>query len=174
MMDNVRRVTEHLQSKRTAGHISLSLLPTRDGGQFHVDESGEYWRTYRFLEGARSYDSIPSVAHAREAAAEFGRFQDLLCDLTGPRLLETIPDFHNTPARYSQFHDALTGDAHTRAAHCTREIDLALAYETCAASLLALQEAGDIPETAEPPSHCWTEPLLPHAQQSEQSCCHQR
>ena len=72
LMDNVRRVTVHLESKRTAGHTSLSLVPTADGGCFHVDESGEYWRMFRFLEGTRSYDSIPSIAHAREAAAEFG------------------------------------------------------------------------------------------------------
>jgi Ser/Thr protein kinase RdoA (MazF antagonist) len=146
LMDNIRRVTEHLQNKRTAGHTSLSLVPARAGGHLHVDESSEYWRMYRFLEGARSYDSIPSVAHAREAAAEFGRFQELLRDLPGPRLAETIPGFHNTPARYVQFHQALDSDTHDRRRHCMPEIDRALVWEECAASLLALQEAGDIAE----------------------------
>jgi hypothetical protein len=146
LMDNVRRITEHLQGKCSAGHVCLSLVSTRDGEYFHVDESGEYWRMYRFLEGARSYDSVPSMAHAREAAAEFGRFQDLLRDLPGPRLHETIPDFHNTQARYAQFHAALASDAHDRASRCRCEIDWALAREELAGSLVDLQAAGGIPE----------------------------
>ena len=101
---------------------------------------------YHFLEGARSYDSIPSPAHAREAAAEFGRFQALLRDLPGPRLNETIPDFHNTPVRYAQFYDARKSDTHDRARHCLPEIEWALAQEQFAGSLCALKEAGDIPE----------------------------
>ena len=145
-MDNVRRVAQHLHNKRTAGQSSLSLLPTSDGGHFHVDETGEYWRMYHYLEGTRGFDSIPSVAHAREAAAEFGRFQEQLCDLPGPRLKETIPDFHNTRTRYSQLHEALAGDAHNRAAHCGPEIDWALAREQQAASLIDLQAVGEIPE----------------------------
>lgn len=145
-MDNVSRVTEHLQGKRSASHACLSLVSTREGGHFHVDESGEFWRMYRFLEGARSYDSVPSVAHAREAAAEFGRFQGLLRDLPGPRLNETIPDFHNTQARYAQFHEALASDLHDRASRCRREIDWALAREELAGSLVDLQAAGAIPE----------------------------
>lgn len=145
-MDNVRRVTAHLESKRTAGQTLLSLVPTVDGGHFHVDESAEYWRMFRFLEGTRSYDSIPSMGHAREAAAEFGRFQAALRDFPGPRLHETIPDFHNNPARYSQLHEARVRDTHDRARHCMPEIDRALAWEECAASLLALQQAGEIPE----------------------------
>lgn len=146
LMDNVHRVAAHLRGKRTAGHTSLSLLPTRDGGHFHVDESGEYWRMYRYLEGTRSFDSIPSAPHARAAAAEFGRFQDQLRDLPGPRLQETIAGFHDTRARYVQFHDAHASDAHDRAAHCGREIDQALAWEEHAGSLLDLQAAGAIPE----------------------------
>lgn len=146
LMDNVRRVTEHLQNKRTAGHSTLSLLPTRDGGHFHVDEAGDYWRMYHFLEGARSYDSPPSVAHAHAAAAEFGHFQKLLRDLPGPRLNETIADFHNTRARYAQLDDALAADVLGRTTHCRREIDWALDQEACAGSLIDLQRAGEIPE----------------------------
>ena len=86
------------------------------------------------------------MAHAREAAAEFGRFQDLLRDLPGPRLNETIPDFHNTQARYVQFHEALASDLHDRASRCRREIDWALAREELAGSLVDLQAAGAIPE----------------------------
>ena len=117
LMDNVGRVTDHLKTRTTEGHSCLSLVPTPDGALFHEDESGEHWRMYRFLEGTRSYDSMRSAGHAREAAAEFGRFQNHLRDLPCLRLQETIPDFHNTQARYAQFHEARSNDAHDRARH---------------------------------------------------------
>jgi Ser/Thr protein kinase RdoA (MazF antagonist) len=145
-MENVRRVTDHLGNRVPEGHTSLSLVPTIDDQDFHVDEAGDYWRMFRYLEGTRSYDSIPTPAHAREAAAEFGRFQAMLHDLPGPRLNETIPGFHNTPARYAQFHEARQSDTHARVRDCHREIDQALKYEAFAATLVELHEAGDIPE----------------------------
>lgn len=146
LMDNVHRVTEHLGLRREVGRTSLSLVPVTSGDSFHVDESGEYWRMYRFLEGTRSYDSIPTVEHAREVAAEFGRFQAALRDLPGPPLAETITDFHNTPARFMQLHEALAIDSADRKRNCLSEIDYALAQEECGASLLALVQTGDIPE----------------------------
>ena len=76
----------------------------------------------------------------------FGQFQNQVSDLPGPRLHETIRDFHNTPARYRQFHTARAVDAHDRARHCIPEIEWALAHEQAAGSLLALQQAGEIPE----------------------------
>jgi hypothetical protein len=146
LMENVGRVTEHLRAGATEGDTCLSLVPKPDGANLHVDESDEYWRMFHFLEGARSYDSIPSPAHAREAAAEFGRFQALLRDLPGPRLKETIPDFHNTKARYAQLHEAHSSNSHDRARHCAPEIEWAMGQEQSAGLLLALKEAGDIPE----------------------------
>jgi hypothetical protein len=160
-MENIGRVTDHLRTKCTGIHTSLSLVPTVDGGHFHVDESGEFWRMYRYLEGTRSYDSIPSIAHAREAAAEFGRFQAMLRDLPGPRLHETITGFHDTPARYAQLHESLASDVHDRVKHCAPEIDRALAWEAGAGSLIDLQRAGKIPERH-------------HAQRYEDQQCHVR
>lgn len=146
VMENVGRVTEYLHAKSPGKHSSLTLVPTVGGAHFHVDESGEFWRMYRYLEGTRSYDSVPSVAHAREAAAEFGRFQAMLRDLPGPRLHETIDRFHDTPSRYAQLRESLASDAHDRAKDCAPEIDWALAREAHAGLLIDLQRAGEIPE----------------------------
>ena len=145
-MENISRVTDHLKTRTTRSHSCLTLVPKADGARFHVDDTGEYWRMYRFLEGTRSYDSIPSVGHARQAAAEFGCFQNLMRDLPGPRLRETIADFHNTQARYAQLHQACSTDSYDRARHCLPEIEWAMGHEQSAVSLLALQEAGEIPE----------------------------
>jgi hypothetical protein len=47
-----------------------------------------------------------SRAGAGEAARAFGRFQELLVDLPGGRLHETIPFFHHTPRRYTTLEEA--------------------------------------------------------------------
>ena len=146
LMENVGRVTRHIGARRASGHAALSLVPVPSGENFHVDEAGHYWRMYHFLEGTRSYDTVPSAAHARAAAAEFGAFLVALQDLPGQRLHETIPDFHNTPTRYSQLHEACTADACMRVQDCGAEIEQAMACEEAAGSLVALQRAGEIPE----------------------------
>ncbi len=146
LMENVWRITEHLKRKSDESRNCLSLVPTNEGEHCYQDDDGGYWRAYPFIEGACTYDEVESTSQAREAAAMFGRFQKKVCDLPGPRLHETIPGFHNTPARYRQFHAARTVDAHDRAKHCIPEIEWALAHEQVAGSLHALQEAGEIPE----------------------------
>lgn len=146
LMENVRRVTVHLQHRRPHGQTSLMLVPTIDGADFHRDEQDEVWRVYRFLAGTRSYDSADSTALSRQAAMAFGRFQHMLSDLPAPRLHETIPDFHNTPVRFQQLHEALKNDSKNRARHCRREIDLVLGFERDAGALVTLLEAGEIPE----------------------------
>ena len=146
LMENIRRITEHLESKNTGRRSCLSLVPANDGSYIFLDEEAEFWRAYRFIEGARTYDEVENTIQAREAAATFGRFQSLVCDLPAPRLYEPIPDFHNTPARYRQFHEALERDAHDRARHCGAEINRALFYEDVAGALMTLHEAGHIPE----------------------------
>lgn len=146
LMENVRRVTEHLQSRVARPDDCLSLVATTGGAIFHTDEQGEYWRMYRYLEGTQSHDTVPSTTHAREAAYAFGRFLDQVRDLPGPPLRETIPGFHDTPARYAQLHEVADADAHKRKTRCTSELDWAFENEELAASLVVLGQSGDVPE----------------------------
>ena len=44
---------------------------------------------------------VETPGQAEAAARAFGAFQCLLADLPGPRLHETIPDFHDTPKRFA-------------------------------------------------------------------------
>ena len=96
LMENISRVTEHLRKKSAK---CLTLIPTVDGPSFYKSPDDEYWRIYEFVTGAVAYDEVSNADQARVAAEMFGGFQKLLADLPGPRLNETIPDFHNTPVR---------------------------------------------------------------------------
>jgi hypothetical protein len=60
-----------------------------------------------FIEGARTHDVIQNEQQAREAARAFGAFQGQLASLTGARLHETIPNFHDTPARFATLEQAI-------------------------------------------------------------------
>lgn len=150
LMENISRVLAHSKSKlkgqKDASRRALTLVNTCKGCPFHVDEEGKYWRAYLFIERARTYDVLESPAFAYQAAKAFGAFQQLLSDLPGARLHETIPDFHNTPARLAAFDKALAADALGRAANAKAEIEFVQNNRAMGGVLLDLVAAGKIPE----------------------------
>jgi len=152
LMENVKRVTEHLAHKATehAPHArsrQLTLIPTRDSGAAYArDAEGGWWRVYDFIEGAHTVDRVTTHAQAREAARAFGDFQAQLSDLPSPRLHETIPHFHHTRHRFEDFRVALAADAHHRADTARPEIAAALALEADSDRLVDLLARGDVSE----------------------------
>jgi len=152
LQENVERVTRHMFNKLVEQGVedvsrrTLTLIPALDDKSYYVDPDGNYWRAYVFIDGASTYDQIETTEQAYEAAKVYGRFQELVCDLPGPRLFETIPDFHNTRTRFDAFKRAVDEDSHGRSAGVTAEIDYALGNEWIVDVLLDLQKSGDIPE----------------------------
>lgn len=143
LMQNIQRVTSHLATKLAGEPDSqrrtLTVIPTRDALTYYIDPLGNYWRVYRFIENARTYDIVESPDQAYQAARAFGHFQCLLADLAAPRLHDTIPDFHHTPKRFAQLQQAIAADFANRA-HLTRpEIDFALARQSFTSVLLDAQ-----------------------------------
>src|ERR1035441_9694680 len=88
LMENIERVTTHLAAKvlgePDCDRRVLTLIPARDGRPWHVNAEANYWRAYRFIDGARSYDAVETTGQAFQAAKAFGRFQKLLVDLPAP------------------------------------------------------------------------------------------
>ncbi|MFN2450169.1 MAG: phosphotransferase [Candidatus Baltobacteraceae bacterium] len=118
---NVSYVTAHMRSKLLARGIGdverrvLQIVRTRDGHDLLVTKQGEHWRTYVFVEGTASRTRVESAGDAYAAAFAFGEFAALLADLPVSRLHETIPGFHDTPARYARFAQAAADDVCGRA-----------------------------------------------------------
>ncbi|MCK5850692.1 MAG: aminoglycoside phosphotransferase family protein [Kiritimatiellae bacterium] len=150
LMENIMRVTEHQRSKNAglddALRRSLTFILCRDGRPFVMDDDGNYWRAYSFIENVMTYDAVESEKQAYEAARTFGRFQKDLTDLPGERLHETISDFHNTPKRYDALHQAIKDDCVNRVASARAEIEYVLKCEEWASVLIDKQRAGVIPE----------------------------
>ncbi len=140
LMENIQRVTAHLASQVVGEPDSdrrvLTLIPARDGVAWHVDPGGNYWRAYRFIERAHSYDAVETTQQAFQAAKAFGQFQQMLAGLTAPRLHDTIPDFHHTPKRFLVLQQAIAADSANRAIFARSEIEFALAHQSISGVLL--------------------------------------
>ena len=140
VMQNIERVLAHLAAQVTGSADSerrvLSLIPARDGLHWHVDPAGNYWRAYRFIPNARTFDAVETTQQAFEAGKAFGQFQQLLTNLPAPRLHDTIPDFHHTPRRFEALERAIAADVAGRAAQAQAEIDFALAHRGMVGVLL--------------------------------------
>jgi Ser/Thr protein kinase RdoA (MazF antagonist) len=143
LMRNIELVTAHLRRKVSDPRGVLQLVPTQDGRSFAV-ENGEYWRMYVLVENSVCFQSADSTLFY-ESAVAFGRFQNQLADFPAEQLAETIPHFHDTPARYAAFHAAVAKNEAGRHSSVQREIEFVLEREAFADTLTALQKAGDLP-----------------------------
>lgn len=151
VMENILRVTEHIRGKVLAAggdpsRRTLQVIPAKDSRPYYQDAEGNYWRTYVFIEGAKTYDVVENLDHVYAASRAFGQFQKMISDLPDPRLHETIVDFHNTRWRFGQFRDALENDTVNRAVDAKEEIDFVLQREQDASVLVDLLEQGRLPE----------------------------
>lgn len=151
VMENIERVTRYTRQQIIAANgdperETLNLIPTWDGKWFFRTDEGEYWRTYKFIEGARTYDVAEDLRLVYNAAWAFGNFQKLLDSLPGERLHETIPGFHHTRNRFNAFVQAVERDPAGRAAAVKNEIDFILARESDASVAVDLLAQGKLPE----------------------------
>ena len=145
LMNNIALVTRHLSRLEADPRKVLTLVPARDGRDYWVDEEGEYWRAYDFIEGSVCLEQAASAAHMRESGVAFGRFQKMLSDFPAEALSETIHRFHDTPSRYLQLRSAAEADALGRLKHVRRELDFALAREDDAGRMVEMLRAGELP-----------------------------
>src|SRR6266704_3389754 len=127
VMKNVMRVTTHIRRKQETRNVrdvtrrSLIVIPTRDGKSFFQNGGSEVWRTFVFVEGVETYEAVQSPEQAFQAGRAFGEFQH--------RLVETIPDFHNTRKRFGALQQAIQQDRFNRAKDAQSEIKFALNQE---------------------------------------------
>ena len=151
VMENIRRVTIHIRRKleQTPGgepeRGTLTLIPTREGHSLLKTADAHYWRMYRFIGHARTYDVVATRQQAFEAARAYGRFQRLLADLPDPPLHETIPYFHDTPRRFAALEAAVHEDVCGRAASCREEIAFAQTLKPIGGAVVEALARGDVP-----------------------------
>ncbi len=150
VMENIKGVTEFLRAKviEAGGNPDrdcLTLICTNDGKPFYEHTDGEFYRVYKFITNAKSYDKVENPMQLYYAAKAFGRFQNLLADYPAETLHETIVDFHNTKARFEQFKTAVQNDAAGRAKDVAAEIQFVLDREADCSVVVDAIADGRIP-----------------------------
>lgn len=151
VMHNMERVTRHMRDRIISAdgdpmRETITLVPTVDDKTYCVSSSGEYWRVHHFIEGARAYQKAENPELYYHAARAFGRFLNLVNDLSSDQLHETIPDFHHTPKRFQTFIKALEEDSHNRAYTVKDEIEFTLKRAEETTVLTDLVARGEMPE----------------------------
>lgn len=144
LMENIFSVTEFLRRKAEDPRSVMTVVPTAKG-ESYLSYAGEYWRVYDFVEGTVCLQQPESDEDFYQSAVAFGRFQQMLSDFPAAKLHETIPDFHNTPARYRNFREVLTRDPMGRAKEVEKEIAFALSKEAEMAQITRMLSCGDLP-----------------------------
>jgi hypothetical protein len=109
IMQNMRIFTEHMRRRaREEGHRweMPRVLNTCEGKDFLLDSENNFWRAISYVHGARSYDTISNLDHARAVGYALGTFQSLISDLPVGLLADTLEGFHIMP-RYLEHFDKM-------------------------------------------------------------------
>jgi len=130
LMVNMKRVTCHVQQalkkREDTQFTTLQIIRTLLGDLFHHDQPGNYWRIITYIPNSITYDLVTSEEQANQAGYAFGYFQQLLSDLPGDTLQETIPQFHAMDYRFKNFDQAIGADVVQRVKLAQSEIEFAL------------------------------------------------
>lgn len=149
VMENIMGVTSYLRERiiESGGNPereTLNIIPTAKGKTCYLDSHGDYWRSFKFVPYATSYDRVEKPEHFYESAVAFGNFQRLLADYPAETLHETIKGFHDTKARLDVFRRIVEEDPLGRAALVKEEIDFVLARRELTYVFPKLLEEGEI------------------------------
>jgi Ser/Thr protein kinase RdoA (MazF antagonist) len=148
LMENITGVTGYIADRlcETGGGMqTLKCYPTHKGDYFHCDDENGCWRVYNYVEGSYCLQAAQSTADAYKAGLAFGSFLRLLDGYPSASLHETIPDFHNTKARYAQLQKAIADNAVNRLEEVQPEVAFAAAREADCSKVLDLLAAGKLP-----------------------------
>ena len=142
LMENIDKVTEHIRAKKP-GQVALHFHHTADRKTYVMDGEN-FWRMTNFIP-SKTYGTVTDPEIIHNAGVAFGEFQMQLADFDIQELHETIPDFHNTRARYQQLRDAVEKDPVGRVAEVQAELEYLFGVEDEACRLTDMQMRGELP-----------------------------
>jgi len=150
VMENIVNVTNHLRQKvaEAGGDVDrevLFVVHSFDNKPFFIDEHGEYWRVYKFIDNAHTYDFVDNPKQLYNAGVGFGRFQSMMADFSMDKLHDTIPNFHNTKMRFDQLMEAVKNDLQNRAIGVKKEIEFFEKREDELCLLVNMEQNGKLP-----------------------------
>ena len=151
VMSNIMGVTSFLRKGIISNggnpeRETLNVIKTNDGKGYYIDECGNYWRAFVFIDEAVSLDLPEDENDFYQSAVAFGNFQKLLSSYPAENLYETIPNFHNTPVRFQNFLKAIDNNLSGRAENVKDEIEFVKNREEFTHVLEDSHKAGVLPK----------------------------
>ena len=128
LMDNLVRV-EGALLKHYGSYDKMpypAVKKNQNKKYFHLDKQGNFWRMMEYVPDCRSYNIAEDAGIAREGAAAFGKFQQVMMGETVLDYVPTIPDFHHLGKRLLQLQSAIEKDEYDRVGKARKEITFAL------------------------------------------------
>ena len=122
----------------------LKFSGCENGKYFTIDNNGDYWRMYRFVNKSVTYNKTDNLKVVEEAGKAFGEFQELLDGYPIEDLNIIIPHFHNTVKRYETFKEVLQKDPVNRLKYVQNEADEYLLLEDIATKMYKMQKSGEL------------------------------
>ena len=150
VMNNIVAVTDHIrkglaEAGEDTERGTMRVVLTKEGANGYTDDEGRFWRAYDFVEGTvcrLTVDSPETFARVGEA---FGDFQRRLSDFDATKLIESIPNFHNTKKRYADFLAAVERNAAGRVDSVREEIRFITDRADKCALIVDALACGDLP-----------------------------
>ena len=142
VMENIDHVTEYIRA-RNPGRKALHFHHTHDRKTYVFDRE-DFWRLLNYIP-SEAFDAGVNLEVVRRAGAAFGEFQTMLSDFPAEQLHVTIPDFHDTAARYVKFEADVAADPCGKVQEARAEIEWLLSVKEKACRLMALHNAGQLP-----------------------------
>ncbi len=148
MMDNIKRVTDHLKKKVAVSggdpmREAMTVIPARDGALYYR-EGDDYWAMSLFIENTLSYTAATDPSLAYQGGKGIGLFQRLMSDFDEP-LHDILPGFHDMRFRLAQWDEALRADKAGRVASLGEEIGWIETRRERMMKFWDLVESGEIP-----------------------------
>lgn len=142
VMDNIDKVTEHIREK-DPNRTNLHFHHTKERKTYVFDEDG-FWRLFNYIPST-TYSICDNLEVVRNAGKAFGEFQMMLADFDASLLYETIPDFHNTKARFAKLMEDVEIDPRGRVAEVQEEIEWLRSIRDKACKLTDMYEKKQLP-----------------------------
>jgi len=156
VMANIATVCQHQKRKlaalnQSSGRQILEVIAAKQNEEsaeklFIQDNTNNFWRAYLFVPDTVTFDVVNNAEQAFQAGKGFGKFQQLLADLSPSLLHNTIPNFHNLSWRYEQLESAIHNDSANRVKIAKAEIDFAFQHKNIATELANYLQDGSLPQ----------------------------
>jgi hypothetical protein len=145
VMENIRNVSLHVQSKRNENECDIiSFLDNLEGKNYtFIDD--EYWRVCVYVKNSVTFNKVTDSKMLYNAGIAFGQFHSLLSDMPIDELHVTIPDFHNTKKRMTDFFRTVSADPLNKAKEVKEEVWFFEKYAELACKITYMQESRELP-----------------------------